>query len=307
MSGLLVSLWLAMQIEVAGSCPSAQQIEGELATLLPPDFAADSSDRAVIAEDGESLTISLARADGRSAARRQLSRTGTCAEQAETVAVMLAVWEAQIHPEISLRLDRIGGRGAGRCGGAAAGRSRGRRSRDQRRRPPPERSCRPWGRASSVRGSPTRSRREGASTPPWACRIGRCGRGSRSRVSEGTAWASRPARRAGGGRTSPSAPTTWFPSGAAGRLALGAGGVVGVLTATGSGFSSDRTARSVDVGAEIMVRVELKLGVVRPWLGVGLLTWLRRQTVEVTGEKTSAALPRIEPLIALGADFCWRT
>ena len=58
---------------------------------------------------------------------------------------------------------------------------------------------------------------------------------------------------------------------------------------------------------ETLLRVELRLGAVRPWLGLGLLTWLRRQTVEVTGEVQSAALPRLQPLIALGADFCWRT
>ena len=55
-----------------------------------------------------------------------------------------------------------------------------------------------------------------------------------------------------------------------------------------------------------MLRLELALGSFRPWLGAALVTWLRRQTVEVTGDAASAALPRLEPLIALGADFSWR-
>jgi len=96
------------------------------------------------------------------------------------------------------------------------------------------------------------------------------------------------------------------PVGGRWRLAMGAGGVVGLLTASGSGFSTDRTTRSVDLGAEVMLRVELALGSFRPWLGAALQTWLRRQTVEVTGQVASAALPRLEPFIALGADFCWR-
>jgi len=48
-----------------------------------------------------------------------------------------------------------------------------------------------------------------------------------------------------------------------------------------------------------------RLARVRPWFGVALLTWLRRQTVDVTGEMTSAVLPRLEPLLAAGADFVW--
>jgi len=307
MSGLLVSLWLAMQIEVAGSCPSAQQIEGELATLLPPDFAADSSDRAVVAEDGESLTISLARADGRSAARRQLARTGTCAEQAETVAVMLAVWEAQIHPEISLRLDRIGGAPAPAAPAAPRPAERA-VVLTRPAAPPAGRTLMPAVGAGIVGSWQPDSVAPGGRVDVT---LGVSDRALRPRLSF-----------AGLGRHSmgvtPGEASWWraylafgadyvVPVGRRWQVALGAGGVIGLLTATGSGFSSDRTARSADVGAETMVRAELKLGAVRPWLGVGLLTWLRRQTVEVTGEKTSAALPRIEPLIALGADFCWRT
>ena len=108
MSGLVLSLWLAMQIEGSGRCPAAGEVEGKLAPLLPPGFASSCDDRAVIAEDADgSLSVALSRPDGRSIASRRLPPSSTCAEQAETVAVTLAVWEAQIHPEISLRLDRL--------------------------------------------------------------------------------------------------------------------------------------------------------------------------------------------------------
>lgn len=108
MSGLVVALWLAMQIEGAGSCPAAAEVEGKLGPLLPPDFAVGSSDLVILAEgiDG-AVSVSLLRPDGRTVDRRRLPPSATCAEQAETVAVTLAVWEAQIHPEISLRLDRL--------------------------------------------------------------------------------------------------------------------------------------------------------------------------------------------------------
>ena len=116
----------------------------------------------------------------------------------------------------------------------------------------------------------------------------------------------RPARPAGGALTWRLGADYVLPVGRRWQLALGAAGVVGRHDRHGSGFSIDRTTRSADLGVETMVRVELRLGTVRPWLGVGLLTWLRRQTLEVTGEATSAALPRVEPWLALGADFCWR-
>jgi len=36
------------------------------------------------------------------------------------------------------------------------------------------------------------------------------------------------------------------------------------------------------------------------------VTWLRQQTLEVTGTAASLVLPRAEPMIALGTDFYWQ-
>src|SRR5215831_1589930 len=108
MVGLVVAAWLAMQVQGLGNCPSPGEVEEKLAPLLPVDFAASSTDRAAIMEEADgTLSVLLARADGNPIARRRLPRAATCSEQAQTVAVALAVWEAQIHPEISLRLDRL--------------------------------------------------------------------------------------------------------------------------------------------------------------------------------------------------------
>ena len=62
-----------------------------LPVLLPvrephPPRASAAMDLAVIVEDDDGLSISLARPDGRMVARRRLPRARTCAEQAETVA-----------------------------------------------------------------------------------------------------------------------------------------------------------------------------------------------------------------------------
>src|SRR5262245_28460586 len=89
MSGLIVSWLLALQIEGAGSCPAAAEVEGRLIPLLSPGFASVSTDHAIIAADGDGLSVSLARPDGIIVARRRLPRAGTCSEQEETVAVTL--------------------------------------------------------------------------------------------------------------------------------------------------------------------------------------------------------------------------
>lgn len=304
MSALVASLWLAMQIQGAGSCPAAAEVEGELAPLLPPGFVSTSADLAVIAEDADgTLSVSLARPDGRTIGSRRLPRAASCAEQAETVAVTLAVWEAQIHPKISLRLDRLAAaqppatvaappaiadvsfRGAAApaspnvttwaVGAAFVGSWQ-------------PGSVAPGGRLDAMLGAVDR---------PWRWRLSVAGLGEHT-LSLGQGQAS------------------WWrlylalgadyalPVGRRWSVALGAAGVLGVATAEGSGYSTDRTARATDVGVEGMLRVELRLGAIRPWLGLAVVTWLRQQTLEVTGPAASLVLPPAEPLIALGGDFC---
>src|SRR5215831_19458615 len=108
MIGVVIASLLALQVQGAGNCPSPAEVEEKLAPLFPAGFAQSSTDLATLAEESDgTLSVSLAHPDGRLVARRRLPRAATCGEQAQTVAVALAVWEAQIHPEISLRLDRL--------------------------------------------------------------------------------------------------------------------------------------------------------------------------------------------------------
>ena len=97
-----------------------------------------------------------------------------------------------------------------------------------------------------------------------------------------------------------------FPLGRRWELTPGAAGVLGVATVEGASFTADRTTRTTDLGVELMLRVDLRLGAVRPWLGLAIVTWLRQQTLEVTGMAASLVLPRVEPMIALGTDFYWQ-
>ncbi len=303
MSGLVVSLWLAMQIDVAGSCPSAPDIEGRLAVLLPPGFAVDSTDRAVVTDDSGGLKVALARRDGRTAAHRHLPRSGTCAEQAEAVAVTLAVWETQIHSGVSLRLDRLA------LPSAPASVPHANPELTLARSPEPPRAhafaaavgagvLGSW-QPDSVAPGGVVDATLGHAESSWRARLAVAGLGTHTlSLAPGEASWWRAYVALGADRVLPVS-HRW-------RVALGAAGVVGALTASGAGFSTDRTTRSLDLGAEAVVRAEWQLASIRPWIGVALMTWIRRQTVEITGEAASAVLPRFEPMLALGGDFCWR-
>jgi hypothetical protein len=307
MTALVVSALLALQIEGAGSCPTAAEVDGKLIPLLSPGFATSSADLAVIAEEPDgALSLSLARPDGRTIARRRLPRSGTCDEQAEMVAVTIAVWEAQIHPEISLRLDRLAGTGSSSAPPAA----------------PPAAPALTLARSSER--APARLLMPsigGAVVGSWQPdSVAPGGRLDATLGAAGRSWRARLSLAGLGKHTVSLAPgqAEWWrlyaalgadyvlPLGRLWQVAAGVAGVVGVINAEGSGFSNNRTARATDLGAEAMLRLELRLGVMRPWLGLALVTWLRRQTLDVTGEAGSAVVPRLEPLIALGADFCWR-
>jgi hypothetical protein len=308
MIGLVFASWLALHVQGAGSCPSPGEVEEKLAPLLPVGFVSSSTDLAAIAEEADgTLSVSLARPDGKTVARRRLPRAATCTEQAQTVAVALAVWEAQIHPEISLRLDRL----------AAS---------------PTAASTPPRPGA----GGDLAIQRAGANGPAAravdlgvgvaalaAWQPGSIAPGARLDAilgAVGGAWSARLSVAGLGTHTEnlPPGRARWWrlyvalgadyaiPLGRRWDLALGAAGVLGVATVEGAGFTTDRTTRTADLGIEARLRVELRLGAVRPWLGLAVVSWLRQQTVEVTGTAASLELPRAEPMLALGADFCWQ-
>ncbi len=305
MGALSAALLLAISIQAPGTCPAGADVERQLAPLLPPGFESATPDVAAIDENADgSLTLSLARFDQGTIVRRRLLRALSCADQAQTVAVILAVWEAQIHPEISLRLDRLspprtplppapvvpdrdalvlrasppaptGGTamalGAGLAGAwqpdsfAPAGRVDLMLSRTQR----------PWrGRLSVVGVGP-----HATSLPPGQANWWRLylALGADTSIGFGRRWA----------------------------VVAGAAGVFGVVRLTGSGYTDNRRVWNTDVGAEVLTRVEWRGGRVRPWLGLAVVAWLRSQTLQVTGADSSPALPRAEPMAALGADFVW--
>ena len=301
MNALVACLWLATQIQATGQCPGASDVERRLLPLLPGEVASAAADLATITEEssGGGVVLALARPDGSFIAQRRLPRAATCAEQAETVAVAIAVWEAEIHPEIALRLDRLGTEPPSVAVSSA----------DVVRRATPAATTRAW--TFGIGAAALGSWQEGAAAP-----------GGRVEISLGVPhgpWRLRLAGTVIGPHTAsfpPGQAQWWRSHGALGadhswalgprwKLVLGAAGLMGVATVEGSGYSSNRTTRNVDVGVEGMLRVQRRMRAVTPWAGVAAAVWLRGQTLDVTGLETYLVLPRIEPLLALGADFDW--
>jgi hypothetical protein len=297
MGALLATLVLAIEIHATGDCPAAADVERKLGPLLGEAAAEDTSDVATIkcGPDG-SVSVSLADSGGRALGDRRLPRGRSCGDQAETVAVMLAIWEAQLHPEISLRLDRLSPPGAA----------------PPARLAPVAPVAPPARRAAGTLGVAAASDWHSSDWSP----------GARIELGFGPAdarWRLRLAA-VGVGRHTVDVPpgqAGWWRAflvlgaqidvvhGRRWVALLGAGAVGGVASISGSGFAVNRRTHSLDVGGEVGARVEWRPGRLRPWLGAGVVGWGRRQALDLQGASTGSALPRVEPMAALGADFVW--
>jgi hypothetical protein len=102
-AALLGAIWFAgLPIRVeAGNCPSAQDLEQRLARTLPARVTTESPDVAHVFKQGDVLQIELVSPDAALIAERSLPYVGSCVELADMVAVILASWESDVHPEFA--------------------------------------------------------------------------------------------------------------------------------------------------------------------------------------------------------------
>jgi len=303
----VVAAWLfvALHVQSAGGCPAAVDVERQLAPLLGDEVAARDV-ATIVPAPGGAVSLSLADPSGQAIDARTLPPARTCAEQAKAVAVTLAVWEAQLHPEIALALDRLEpapplvtptvvpsvvavpvrppSRGlAWTLGAAAAG----------------DRQSGGWAPGARVELG------LGPAGRWWRARLalGGVARHQTSLPPGTVSW-----RRAFvhlGAEADVAAARHW-------AVVLGAGGLAGVVSISGDGFPVDRSSRSLELGGEVRARMEARLFSlaqghldIRPWVGAGVAMWARRQSLDVEGTTSAAALPRLEPMVTLGVDFVW--
>jgi len=294
---LIAWLLVAIKIQATGDCPDAVDVERHLGPLLGDAVAARDVATIARAPDG-SLALSLADTSGQTIGARTLPPARTCGDQAKAVAVTLAVWEARLHPEISLGLDRLAPEP-----------------------PPPGQDVAVVARAAPAPSWPARELALGVAVVA-DLQSGGWAPGARLELGLGPTDARWRARFAavGVGRHRldlPPGSASWWRAfvqlgadvdvarGRRWAVVLGAGALGGVVSIAGAGFAVDRATRSIDLGGEARARLEARLGRLRPWLGAAVAVWARRQALEIQGATTSSALPRVEPMAALGADFVW--
>jgi hypothetical protein len=288
---LLVAL--ALKIHATGDCPVAADVERQLGPLLGDGAAARDVATINSGADG-SVSLALADANGQPIGARTLPRARSCDDQAKAVAVTLAVLEAELHPQVSLGLDRLAPEPQPAAVAVA------------RPAPPPA----PARELAVGLGAFVDRQADG-----WAP-------GGRLEVALGTVGARWRARvgAAGVGRheiSVASGQASWWRGfvqvgadvdvarGQRLAFALGAGALGGLVSIAGAGFAVDRSARSFDLGAEARARLTLRAGRTRLWLGAAIEGWGRRQSLDLNGASTGAALPRVAPVVAAGAEIFW--
>jgi hypothetical protein len=294
----------AVTVDGAATCPTAADVSARVTELLPAAETSGPPDLARVDEDADSVHVSLRRPDGTLVGTRDLERAFSCDELAAAAAVVVAAWESDVHPEFRASLPpavpvpappvavvpvaapvpsiavapglprpatiafevgaALAGALAPRAGSAGAAADVmlvGAATSAARR---------VGGRLALIAGA-ARELPVGTGRVRWRRFVAALG----------------PEVRLG----RPTAPVTFE---------LHAEALAALLTATGEGFTNDRSELSFDPGLGAGVRLRLGHGRVVPWIDLSGSGWLRQQQAIATPDDASAVLPRFEALLALG-------
>ena len=91
---------LPVQVESA-ACPSGHEVEQPLDSMLPSVPEKVRPDVAHVLRRGNQLQVVLVGTDAAVIAERWIDDTGACSELAELIAVVIASWESDVHPEFA--------------------------------------------------------------------------------------------------------------------------------------------------------------------------------------------------------------
>lgn len=285
--------WAGPPVDIDGdsTCPTPAEVAPRLAGLLRPDAAAGPPDLARLSDRAGALFIQLQRPDGSPIGERALERGYPCADLAAAAAVILATWESDVHPTFRPTLA------------APAA---------ELRQPAPVTAPEaPTAMAFDVGGAIAGSLAPAAGS----------GGGAWGALLVGTLSGDRL-----GGRLAVQAVTERTLDLQAGTvhwrrmmLALGPqlrfkrpgrGPFVDLhveaagawVSASGSGFATNHSDSSADLGLGAGVRLVLGGRSLAPWVDLSACGWLRHQLASTND--ASVTLPRIEGTLALGLSFC---
>jgi hypothetical protein len=81
--------------------------------------------------------------------------------------------------------------------------------------------------------------------------------------------------------------------------------LLGQLAVEGEGFTIADRDRSLDAGAALGMRAGFRVGRFEPYVGAALAGWLRPQTVEVSGVQGRQRLPAADAHVGMGVSVVW--
>jgi len=288
----------AVTVNGDATCPTAEEVSTRVAQLVPAVDTTAPRDLARIEEAGGVLRVSLWRPDGALVARRELSRTGSCADLAAAAAVVVAAWESDVHPEFMPFLGPVAPpKEVAAAVPAAVVRTPS--------KPTPTRVVFEVGAALSGSVAPGAG---GAAPAAGGLIVASLAPSHRSvglrLMLAGSAEREIPL---GPGRV------LWrrlvaglgpdvrlAPASTPIAVDLHAEALVSSLSARGEGFTDNLNANSVDPGVGAGVRFAVGRQTVVPWLDLSFAGWLRGQRARSTPDEASVALPRVEAAVALG-------
>lgn len=95
---------LGLQIRGTTDCPRLEDVRARLAEIVPLSGEPRVEERAVIERRESSVRVALESTDGSIIGERELVAEVSCEELAQVVAVVLAAWLGDAHPELVARL-----------------------------------------------------------------------------------------------------------------------------------------------------------------------------------------------------------
>lgn len=313
-------------------CPSAGEVSAKLQALSPDSPALPPRGRDVVTldEDGGLLRVTLRAADGTVLGQRTFDRGHPCGDLASAVAVAVASWESDVHPEFVPALPRSRNDGAtsppglpltavtnatasdaavattGATPTIRQGRVQAPASMTTTEGPAPSLDV---GAALIAQLAPGRldGALDTAVAPGLAVGAGWVpgGRGLGVRLAVGTTTARTAPLSDGEARwrrvTVAAGPQLrWSTANGRTTLDFQVAALAAALHLRGVGFWTNQNEWSLDVGGAAATRMWLGTGDWRPSIEVSVLLWPREHVLHARPSEATSTLPRVEALLSLG-------
>lgn len=330
---LLVAIEPLIDVVAApgATCPSAEDVGTKLQALSAASEAGPPRGRDVVTleQNGAVLRVTLRAAGGTVLGQRTFDRGHSCGDLASAVALTVATWESDVHPEFVPALPRAGGDAGDRgpptstpprvdAAMATAGAPPTvRHARKQAPPPPPHADADAVPRidlGAALLAQLAPSHVDGALETAVATGLAVGGgwvprsRGLGVRLTAGTTTERIAVLSDGEARwrrvTAAIGPQLRWPV-HSGRATFDLHGAVvaAVLNLRGSGFWTNQSEWSLDLGGTAGARVWLGTGRWRPSIELSLLVWPREHILYTRPNEATATLPRAEALLSLGLAF----